>query len=84
MALPLGDGYGSVGPCAEVTTVVTNTDQTFSPVSRAVYISTNGDLSCTLAFASASVTFSSVVGGSWLPIRVKTIHACPAGTLALW
>jgi hypothetical protein len=25
-----------------------------------------------------------VVGGSWLPIRVKTVHSCPAGTLALW
>jgi len=84
MALPIGDGYGSGGSCAEVTTVVTNTDQAISPVSRAVYISTNGDLSCTLAFATASVTFSSVVGGSWLPIRVKTIHSCPAGTLALW
>jgi hypothetical protein len=84
MAIPKGDGYGSVGPCAEVTTVVTNTDQTIDPVSRAIYISTNGDLSVTLAFASASVTFSSVVGGSWLPIRVKTVHSCPAGTLALW
>lgn len=84
MALPIGDGYGSVGPCAEVTTVVTNTDQALNPVSRAIYVATNGDLSVTLAYASASVTFFSIVGGSWLPIRVKTVHSCPAGTLALW
>jgi hypothetical protein len=84
MAVAIGDGYGSAGSCGEVTTVVTNTNQILSPVSRAIYIATNGNLSCTLAYATVSVTFSSVVSGSWLPIRVKTIHSCPAGTLALW
>ena len=83
MAVPIGDGYGSIGPCGEVTTLVTNATTTLSPWSRAVYIATDGNLQVTLAHTTASVTFT-VVAGSFLPIRVKEVHACPAGTLALW
>lgn len=83
MAVPIGDGFGSIGPCSEVVTVVTNTNQTLDPWSRAIYIATDGALVTTLGFATASVTFT-VLAGSFIPIRVKIVHSCPAGTLALW
>jgi len=83
MALPIGDAFNSVGPCGEVTTLVTNATTTLSPTARAIYVATDGTLQVTLAHASASVTFT-VFGGAFLPIRVKQVHACPAGTLALW
>lgn len=88
MAVPLLDGFGSIGPCGEVTTLTTNSTTTLSPWSRAVYVATDGDLVVTLAGQAAvatpvSVTFT-VVAGSFLPIRVWKVHSCPAGTLALW
>lgn len=83
MAQPIGDGYGSYGPCAEVTTVVTNTNQTLNPPSRAIYIATDGTFQATLLYATASVTMT-VLAGSFIPLRVKTVHASPAGTLAFW
>jgi hypothetical protein len=84
MAIPLGDGYGSVGPVSQSVLVTTNATSTPATLTRAVYVSTNGDLTVLLAFDTVSTTFSSVVGGSWLPIRVKTFYSAPAGTLALW
>lgn len=84
MAAPIGDGYESTGSCGEFTTLTTNNTTTLTTPSRAIYIATNGDLVVTLQWAAASCTFSSAVGGSWLPIRVKQVHSCPAGTLALW
>lgn len=83
MALPKGDGFGSIGPCSEVTTLTTNSTTTLSPPSRAIYVATDGTLQVDLLYAAASVTFT-VVAGSFIPIRVKAVYACPAGTLALW
>jgi len=83
MAAPLLDGFGSLGPCGEVTTLTTDSTTTLTPWSRAIYIATDGNLVATLAGTSASVTFT-VVAGSFLPIRVSKVHSCPAGTLALW
>lgn len=83
MTIPIGDGYGSLGSCGEVVALVTNTDQTLNPVSRAIYVGADGALSFTAAWATASVTIT-VSAGAWLPIRVKTVHAAPAGSIALW
>lgn len=84
MAAPIGDGYESTGSCGEFSTLTTNSTTTLTPFTRAIYVATNGDLVVTLAWTSVSCTFSSVVGGSWLPIRAQKVHSCPAGTLALW
>lgn len=83
MAQPIGDGYGSIGPVGQSTTLTTNSTTTLDPWSRAIYIATDGSLQVTLAWDTASVTWT-VVAGSFLPIRVKQVHACPAGTIALW
>ena len=83
MAQPIGDGYGSLGPVGQSTTLTTNATTTLDPWSRAIYIATDGSLQVTLAWDTASITWT-VLAGSFLPIRVKQVHACPAGTLALW
>lgn len=83
MALPLGDGFASVGSVGEVTTLATNTNQTLSPISRAIYFSTDGTFQFTPAFQTTSVTIT-VYGGDFLPLRVKTVHASPAGSIAAW
>lgn len=83
MAIPIGDGYGSLGSCGEFTTVATNTDSTLNPPSRAIYISVNGTFQFTPVWTAASATIT-VSAGAWLPIRVKTVHAAPAGTIAFW
>lgn len=83
MAIPLGDGFGSVGSCGEHTTLVTNSTNTLNPYSRALYISADGTLQFLGAFATASVTIT-VSAGAWLPIRAKYVYACPANSLALW
>lgn len=83
MTIPIGDGYGSLGSCGEITTVATNTDSTLNPISRAIYISVAGTFQFTPAWSATSATIT-VAAGSWLPIRVKTVHAAPAGTIALW
>ena len=83
MAQPLGDGYGSVGPVGQATTLTTNANNTLDPWSRAIYVATVGTLQVTLGWTTVSLTMT-VLAGSWLPIRVQTVHACPAGTLAFW
>ena len=83
MAIPLGDGYASLGPCGEIVALTTNSTTTLNPLSRAVVVGTNGTLQATFAFATQSVTLT-VYGGQWLPIRVKQVHAAPAGSFALW
>lgn len=83
MAQPILDGFGSVGPCGEIAALTTNSTTTLNPWSRAIYIATDGTFQATLAGTSVSVTLT-VVAGSFLPIRVKEVHACPAGSFALW
>lgn len=83
MAIPLGDGFGSVGSCGEVVALSTNTTTTLSPPSRAIYISVDGTLNFLAAFSTASVTVT-VSAGGWLPIRAKAVYAAPAGSIALW
>lgn len=84
MAIPIGDGYGSVGSCGEHSVALTtNSTNTLSPPSRALYVSVDGTLSFIGAFATTSVTIT-VSAGAWLPIRAKEVYACPAATIALW
>lgn len=84
MAIPIGDGFGSVGSCGEHSAAITtNTTVALDPPSRALYVSADGTLSFIGVFATASVTIT-VSAGAWLPIRVKEVYACPAATIALW
>jgi len=83
MAMPIGDGYGSIGPCGENIAVTTNAQQTYQPITRAILVSAAGTLQFQLAWATASTTIT-VVAGQWLPLRVKYTWAAPAGTQALW
>jgi hypothetical protein len=83
MAIPIGDGYGSMGSCGEHTTVATNTNQTLNPPSRAMYFSAAGAFNYTPLWTTTSATIT-VVAGGWLPIRVRTVHAAPAATMAYW
>ena len=79
----LGDGYGSVGSCGQSVTCQTNTTQTLTDPSRAMYFSAAGTFNYQLVWNTVSQTIT-VVAGAWLPIRVKTIYAAPASTIAFW
>src|SRR4030042_91445 len=81
MAIPKGDGYGSLGSCGEHTTVATNTDSTVDPPSRAMYFSAAGTFQSPPLWTATSATIT-VVAGGWLPLRVRTVHAAPAATMA--
>lgn len=83
MALPIHDGFGSVGPVGQSTTLTTNSTTTLDPVSRLVYVATDGTLQVTLVGDTVSNTWT-VYAGTVLPIRAKQVHACPAGTIAAW
>lgn len=84
MTAPIGDGYGSIGSCGQSVAIAsTNVTQTLDPISRAIYIATDGSLQYQLAWDTASDTIT-VKAGSWLPLRVKIVYACPAGTKAYW
>ena len=83
MAIPIGDASSSIGSCGEVVALTTNSTTTLSPMSRAVYIATDGTLQFLPAFQTVSVTWT-VVAGAWLPIKVKEVYAAPAGSFAAW
>lgn len=83
MAVPLLDGFGSLGSCGQISALTTNSTTTLDPPSRAIYISTDGALTLTLLGTTASVTLT-VLAGSFLPLRAKQVHACPASSFALW
>lgn len=76
MTIPIGDGYGSLGPAGEATVNSTQTaaTATYSPISRAIIVGTAGDLSVTMAWTTVSITIPAVPAG-FHPMRVKAIHA---------
>lgn len=84
MAIPIGDGYGSIGSCGEAVVICTTTvpaaDVALTPPTRGIYVGGAGNLAVTMLWSSTSIVVSSVTTGSWLPLRVKTIHS--TGTTA--
>lgn len=80
---PIGDGYGSVGSCGEAQVICTTTVPAADVTdlrTRAILVGGGGNLAVTMLWSSASIVVSSVTTGSWLPLRVKTIHS--TGTTA--
>ena len=80
---PIGDGYGSVGSCGQALVICTTTvpDADVEDLrTRAILVGGGGDLAVTMLWSTASIVVSSVTTGSWLPLRVRTIHS--TGTTA--
>ncbi len=84
MALPIGDGYASIGSCGEasVNSTQTATDATYSPISRGIVVGTAGDLAVTMAWGTTSMVIPALPAG-WHPLRVKAIHATGSAAQAV-
>ncbi len=66
--------------CDQAHVVTPSDTEDLVDVCRSLYVGTGGDLVCTLANDASPVTFKDVPSGSWLPIRIRRVHA--AGTTA--
>ena len=66
---------GQITPGAFATAVTPSNDDLVDTFSRAIYVSSGGDLVVTMAGArDTTVTFKSVLSGSMLPLRVSKIN----------
>lgn len=71
---------------AQFAAAVTPADTALANSARGLYVGGSGDVVVYMVGASTAITFSSVPGGTILPIRVDQVRAATTATniVALW
>lgn len=70
---------GVNGPCA-FAAAVTKSDSTVLTTTRALFVGGAGNLSVVMAGDGATVVFTGVIAGTYLPIRVTKVLAATTAT----